>query len=70
MFPPVERLQIHLPNRHQVRFYNHQTINEVLVDERNSKTMLTRFFALTHQDLEVRQFLYIELLEHYTWHRT
>ena len=68
MYPAVERLQIHLPNRHQVRFYNHQMINDVLADDRNSRTMLTQFFALNCRDPEARRFLYRELPEHYTWH--
>ena len=68
MYSAVDRLHIHLPNRHQVRFYNHQTINDVLTDDRNSKTMLTQFFALNYRDLEARRFLYREIPEHYTWH--
>ena len=43
MNPAVERLQIHLLNQQQVRFYKHQTINDVLNDDNNSKTMLTQF---------------------------
>jgi len=27
MNPTVERLQVHIPNRQQVRFYKHQNIN-------------------------------------------
>lgn len=30
LYPFVERLQIHLPNHHQVRFYKHQRIKNVL----------------------------------------
>ncbi|KAI5390641.1 hypothetical protein KIW84_075804 [Lathyrus oleraceus] len=50
LYPSVERLQIHLPNCHQVRFYDHQQIADVLNNERNSKTMLTQFFALNLRD--------------------
>jgi hypothetical protein len=46
LYPSVERLQIHLPNHQQVRYYYHQRIVDVLNDEPNSKTMLTQFFAL------------------------
>ncbi|XP_020963370.1 uncharacterized protein LOC107606759 [Arachis ipaensis] len=46
MYPSVERLQIHLPNQHQVSFYDHQTIPEILNDDYFSRIMLTEFFAL------------------------
>ena len=69
MYPSVERLQIHLPNRHQVRFYNHQRIHDILNDEYYSKTMLTEFFALNCRDPEARRYLYREISEHYSWHQ-
>ncbi|GAU49645.1 hypothetical protein TSUD_407820 [Trifolium subterraneum] len=67
LYPSVERLQIHLPNRHQVRYYDHQRIVDVLNDERNSKTMLTQFFALNRRDPHSRNYLYREIPEHYWW---
>ncbi|KAI5391538.1 hypothetical protein KIW84_076377 [Lathyrus oleraceus] len=69
LYPSVERLQIHLPNRHQVRFYDHQQIADVLNNERNSKTMLTQFFALNLRDPQARKYLYREILEHYCWNK-
>ncbi|KAI5402370.1 hypothetical protein KIW84_050113 [Lathyrus oleraceus] len=69
LYPSVERLQIHLPNRHQVRFYDHQQIADVLNNERNSKTMLTQFFALNLQDPQARKYLYREIPEHYCWNK-
>ena len=42
MYPAVFRLQIHLPDRQQVRFRPHEPIANVL--ERSKKTMLTDFF--------------------------
>ncbi|KAI5419734.1 hypothetical protein KIW84_043772 [Lathyrus oleraceus] len=56
---------IHLPNRHQVRFYDHQQIADVLNNERNSKTMLTQFFALNLRDPQARKYLYRKIPEHY-----
>ncbi|GAU51549.1 hypothetical protein TSUD_414120 [Trifolium subterraneum] len=67
LYPSVKRLQIHLPNRHQVRYYDHQRIVDVLNDERNSKTMLTQFFALNRRDPHSRNYLYREIPEHYWW---
>ncbi|KAI5432184.1 hypothetical protein KIW84_036071 [Lathyrus oleraceus] len=69
LYPSVERLQIHLPNRHQVRFYDHQQIADVLNNERNSKTMLTQFFALNLRDPQARKYLYREIPEHYCWNK-
>jgi hypothetical protein len=67
LYPSVERLQIHLPNHQQVRYYNHQQIAAVLNDDRNSKTMLTQFFALNQMDPYARNLLYREIPEHYCW---
>ncbi|KAF1854814.1 hypothetical protein Lal_00026526 [Lupinus albus] len=69
LYPSVVRLQIHLPNRQQVRFYDHQMINDILNDDHNSKTMLTQFFALNNLDVEARHYLYTEIPKHYTWGR-
>ncbi|KAL6140767.1 hypothetical protein ACLB2K_059061 [Fragaria x ananassa] len=44
MYPSVERLQIHLPNRHNVVFNANESIKNVLENDRNSKTTLTEFF--------------------------
>ncbi|KAI5392416.1 hypothetical protein KIW84_076993 [Lathyrus oleraceus] len=69
LYPSVERLQIHLPNCHQVRFYDHQQIADVLNNERNSKTMLTQFFALNLRDPQARKYLYREIPEDYCWNK-
>ncbi|XP_020990161.2 uncharacterized protein LOC110277354, partial [Arachis duranensis] len=69
MYPSMERLQIHLPNQHQVSFYDHQTIPEILNDDYFSRTMLTEFFALNREeDQQSRHLLYREIPEYYTWH--
>ncbi|KAI5428568.1 hypothetical protein KIW84_033531 [Lathyrus oleraceus] len=53
----------------QVRFYDHQRIADVLNNERNSKTMLTQFFALNLRDPQARKYLYREIPEHYCWNK-
>ncbi|XP_021808472.1 uncharacterized protein LOC110752178 [Prunus avium] len=70
IYPTVERLQIHLPNMHQVRFQSDQTIANILTDERLNKTMLTEFFTLNRNDVEARRYLYREIPEHYRWIRS
>nr|KYP37965.1 hypothetical protein KK1_040826 [Cajanus cajan] len=69
IYPSVERLQIHLPNCYQVRFYKYQRITDVLNNDHNSKTMLTQFFSLNRRDPNSRSYLHREILEHYYWHR-
>ena len=64
----MERLQIHLPNRHQVRYCGDQNINDLLNNEHTSKTMLTQYFALNARCPEARRYLYREIPEHYYWH--
>ncbi|XP_057740018.1 uncharacterized protein LOC130957156 [Arachis stenosperma] len=69
MYPSVERLQIHLPNQHQVSFYDHQIIPEILNDDYFSRTILTEFFALNREeDQQSRHLLYRKIPEYYTWH--
>jgi len=62
MNPYVERLQIHLPNQHQIWFYKHKNINDI--DNNNSKTVLTPFFALSGKEPQSKRFLYREISEH------
>ena len=65
--PSVERLQIHLPNRQQVRFYTYQNVSNVLSDEYYSRTMLTQFFQLNVDDSTANCYLYREIPQHYRW---
>ncbi|XP_057247450.1 uncharacterized protein LOC130589855 [Beta vulgaris subsp. vulgaris] len=67
MYPSVDRLQVHLPNMHQVRFEENCLISDVLEDPRNSRTMLTQFFKINETDPGARRFLYREFPEHYRW---
>lgn len=67
MNPSVERLQVHLPNMHQVRFEGNQPIQSVLADPRTSKTMLTEFFKMNADDPVARNYLYREFPEKYRW---
>ncbi|KAK4596817.1 hypothetical protein RGQ29_014730 [Quercus rubra] len=65
MYPAIFRLQIHLPDRQQVRFRPHEPIANVL--ERSKKTMLTEFFYMNMIDHDARNYLYREFPEHYCW---
>ncbi|XP_010686076.2 uncharacterized protein LOC104900358 [Beta vulgaris subsp. vulgaris] len=63
MNPSVHRLQVYLPNMHQVRFEGNQPIESVLADPRSSKTMLTEFFKMNLVDPEGRDYLYRDFPE-------
>ncbi|XP_028125521.1 uncharacterized protein LOC114322422 [Camellia sinensis] len=65
MTSSVKCLQIHLPNKHQVRFYTFQDITNVLGDEYYSRTMLTQFFQLNVDDETANRYLYREIPQHY-----
>ncbi|XP_026384362.1 uncharacterized protein LOC113279939 [Papaver somniferum] len=67
MCPSVQRLQLHLPKQNSVMLYEHQTVDEVLENERNSKTMLTEYFVTNASDHMDRRWLYREFPEHYKW---
>ncbi|XP_026378144.1 uncharacterized protein LOC113272536 [Papaver somniferum] len=67
MCPSVQRLQFHLPKQNSVMLYEHQTFDEVLENERISKTMLTEYFVTNACDHMDRRWLYREFPEHYKW---
>ncbi|KAM5554594.1 hypothetical protein ABKV19_022807 [Rosa sericea] len=67
IYPSVERLQIHLPNRHQVRYYSHTPIREILEEPTNSMTMLTQFFQMNSISEFARLWLYREFPQHFRW---
>ncbi|XP_026384262.1 uncharacterized protein LOC113279821 [Papaver somniferum] len=67
MYPSVQRLHLHLPTQNSVMLYEHQTVDEVLANENNSKTLLTEYFVTNSCDPMARRWLYREFPEHYTW---
>ncbi|KAK8921613.1 hypothetical protein KSP39_PZI020468 [Platanthera zijinensis] len=65
-YPSVIRLQIHLPNRHQVQFHSTDVVNNILSNDRNSRTMLTEFFHCNETN-QHQMYLYTDFPKHYTW---
>ncbi|KAK8921410.1 hypothetical protein KSP39_PZI020685 [Platanthera zijinensis] len=65
-YPSVIRLQIHLPNRHQVQFRSTDVVNNILSSDRNSRTMLTEFFHCNETNHH-QMYLYTDFPKHYTW---
>ncbi|KAL6225029.1 hypothetical protein ACLB2K_003881 [Fragaria x ananassa] len=71
MYPSVERLQIHLPDGHNVYFNANDSVTEVVKNESNTMTMLTEFFTKNNTLSEdVPKYLYREFPEHYRWDST
>ena len=69
MTPSVQRLAIHLPNQQSVvydprRVQTAEDLQPVL--DSQQKTTLTEFFALNRRDPEANQYLYCDILRHYT----
>lgn len=58
MNPPVINLQLHLPNKQAVYYWENQNLQEVVLWEHVSKTMLTEFFTTCSEDPIARQYLY------------
>ncbi|KAK8935509.1 hypothetical protein KSP39_PZI013684 [Platanthera zijinensis] len=69
-YPSVIRLQIHLPNKHQVHFRTTDSVDNVLANERNSRTMLTEYFHIYAMEQERHKYLYTDFPKHYTWNLT
>lgn len=69
-YPPVMRLDIHLPNQHLINFDNDADLRQVLQESSSAKTMLTAYFRRNEIDPEARQIKYSEFPNTYTWHKT
>ena len=67
--PTVSRLDLHLPDEQIVRFRADMTPEELQAarDAAASGTKLLAFFSLCSHNASARQYLYTEILCHYTW---
>ncbi|XP_020271151.1 uncharacterized protein LOC109846336 [Asparagus officinalis] len=65
--PPVISLQLHLPDKQSICYWQHRDLRDVIGSERSSKTMLTEFFTKCTTTENARKFLYVEFPEHYVW---
>ncbi|XP_073138140.1 uncharacterized protein [Henckelia pumila] len=64
MYPSVIRLQIHLPNEQLICFNPEQSLGNILENDDNSKTMLTKFFKMNYDPTMVEKFYLRILLNH------
>ena len=69
MYPAVTNLQLHLPNKQSVYYWETQNLEQVILWDHNMKTTLTEYFRTCSTDIEARKYLYREFPEHYVWNK-
>ncbi|XP_050205787.1 uncharacterized protein LOC126655597 [Mercurialis annua] len=65
--PAVERLAVHLPNKNIVYFGENTSINQLLNNNYNTKTMLTEWMTANDLFEEARHLTYIQFPTQWTW---
>ncbi|XP_050222183.1 uncharacterized protein LOC126672278 [Mercurialis annua] len=67
--PAVVNLQLHLPNKQMVSYWKHQNLENLVVWDDATKTMLTQFFKKCSEDEHAEGLLYREFPQHYVWNK-
>ncbi|XP_027151929.1 uncharacterized protein LOC113751983 [Coffea eugenioides] len=67
--PAIIHLQSHLPNFQPIHFKKHETLNNIVKNPRNKKTMLTEFFYMNRTDSVAQELncTYAQFLDHFVW---
>jgi len=65
--PPVQQLQLHLPDMHMVSFHNRQKIELVVNKPGVDESMLTAYFKANGLHEFARNILYRDFPEFFTW---
>ncbi|CAN6216625.1 unnamed protein product, partial [Urochloa humidicola] len=65
--PPVQQLQLHLPDCHMVAFHKGQKVKRILDKPGVEESMLTAYFAANQKHEWARGILYRDFPEHFTW---
>lgn len=60
-------LHLHLPDMQVMHFNFDESLDDVLANERRSRTMLTDFFRVNSVRPEGPKYLYSEFIEHFVW---
>jgi hypothetical protein len=69
-WPPITCLDVHLPN-HDIMVFDPTMSREELLEMRNTtETTLTAWFKLNLEDVHARQFLYMDIPEHYRYEKS
>ena len=67
-YPSVNRLDIHLPNQHNITFSEDELLEDVISRGADSRSMLTGYFERNAIDPAARHLKYADFPRHYTWH--
>ncbi|XP_056697313.1 uncharacterized protein [Spinacia oleracea] len=67
MFPSVLPLQIHLPNLQTIQVMPHENLDEIILNDKRSRTQLTEFFRMNAATPDGTGYTYAEFPEHYKW---
>jgi len=67
-YPSVNRLDIHLPNQHNITFSEDELLEDVISRGADSRSMLTGYFERNAIDPASRHLKYSDFPQHYTWH--
>uniref|UniRef100_K3Y2Z6 ATP-dependent DNA helicase n=1 Tax=Setaria italica TaxID=4555 RepID=K3Y2Z6_SETIT len=65
--PPVQQLQLHLPDMHMVTYHKRDKIERVVKYPGADESMLTAYFDYNRLHEESRGILYHDFPKHYTW---
>jgi ATP-dependent DNA helicase PIF1 len=65
--PPVQQLQLHLPDMHMVAFHKRDKVKQIINRPSVEESMLTSYFDANKHHEEAREILYWDFPEHFTW---
>jgi ATP-dependent DNA helicase PIF1 len=65
--PPVQQLQLHLPDMHIVAFHKRDKVEQIINRLGVQESMLTTYFDVNRHHEEPRRILYRDFLEHFTY---
>jgi ATP-dependent DNA helicase PIF1 len=65
--PPVQQLQLHLPDMHMVAFHKRDKVERIINRPGVEESMLTAYFEANKNHEEAREILYRDFPEHFTW---
>jgi hypothetical protein len=65
--PPVQQLQLHLPDMHMVTFYKRDKVERIVNKPSVEESMLIAYFKVNRLYEEAHEILYWDFPKHFTW---
>ncbi|XP_066367892.1 uncharacterized protein [Miscanthus floridulus] len=65
--PPVQQLQLHLPDMHMVAFHKREKVERIVNRPGVEESMLAAYLDANRDHEEARGILYRDFPEHFTW---